>query len=304
MGKAFTLVETLVAMTLFVIIMAMLLEAMNHVSRVVSDSSAEAEVTRTAREALGVMGRDLAFANPPWSSSNTNSLQFVTNPSVAGLSTQYLNHDSLFWQTPIGRNAGNGNGGNLAIVGYFVQHSSDVPQRYQLRRVYVEPQNSSGAANADFLIYSNPNAWVTTTTYQDYAPSTATADAANAEQGWTADGVLEMWVQCLDKFGAQITDASGTSLNFDSRKGGYSNTSNKLYYPANFSTYPAFVQVVLVCVAPNELARMTSLPTPPAATPANFSTLGSTFVAEALSQNPGIKSVTAFTRTFRINAGN
>ena len=142
-----------------------------------------------------------------------------------------------------------------------------------------------------------PNDWLSASNYEKFAPPDAATDDQNAQQGWVADGVLGMWVQCLDSAGASISGGD----RYDSRAVKYGLTTNGVnqytnVYPAGYacSRLPAFVEVTLVCVAPRDISRLGSLPT---------TTNAASFEDAVRSNNPGVKSVSTFTRKFRLYGG-
>ena len=285
-SRGFTVLEVLVASALFIMLLTLLLSVMNNTTSISSKAIAQIEATRIARESLDLIGHDIASASLPWSRTSTNSLEFLVN------SSNYYN--SMFWQAPLARDSTNG---NLAIVGYFVLRDVQADareSRFQLRRVYIEPDSTNG----DYTIYSNPS-WITASTYTDFGPATAAADNTNAIKGWVADGILGMWVRCLDKSGGVIAGP------YDSRSAKYGATNWTNSYPSSYpySRLPAFVEVALVCVSPREVVRITNFTaanTVNMANPTNFSAGVTAYVDTMRTNNPGAKSITSFTRKFRI----
>lgn len=292
----FTLLEVLVASALFLILMVLLMTVISNTTTIASKTSEQIEATRIARESLDLIGRDIVSATIPWNRTNTNSLQFVVNP--AALTAAYANRDAMFWQAPLVRDATNG---NLAIVGYFVSRdfvAGSRDSRLQLRRTYIEPGNTN-----TYKIYSTPNAWLDAATFSDFGPTgagSAEIDNQNAQRGWVADGILGMWVRCLDRTGSAIVNTTNSGIaGFDSRLG--YRISGKQWYPTNYSALPAFVEVTLVCMAPRELGKLKALPTTPTTTTnANFPATISTYVDQVRAGNPGVKSIASFSRKFRL----
>ena len=283
----FTILELLVAGALFLMLLTLLLGVMSSTSSISSKAAGQIEATRTARESLDLIGRDIASAALPFSRANTNSLQFVVN------SSNFFN--SMFWQSPVVRDA---TMGNLAIVGYFVLRdlqpaANSQNSRFQLRRVYIDP----GSSNGNYTIYNTNNTpWLTASTYSDFGPATAALDNTNALKGWLADGVLGMWVRCLDKTGGVIASP------YDSRAAKYGATNWTNAYPSTFpyARLPAFVEVALVCVAPREVVRIKTLPANTLTNQTNFEAGVTAYVDQVRAQNPGVKSIMSFSRKFRI----
>ncbi|HSI86947.1 MAG: type II secretion system protein J [Candidatus Methylacidiphilales bacterium] len=297
--RAFTLIELMVAGALLMVLLGILFSVINNTTSVISRATEQIDVTRVARESLDLIGRDISKAALPWNRTSTNSLQFLLNPSGAPASMS--NPDSLFWQAPVARNDGRG---NMAIIGYFVlrdlQTATPTKTRLQLRRAFIEAQSSSGAANSEYIIYSNPTAWASSTVFGNFAPATTDADNLAAQKGWVADGVLGMWVRLLDRTGTPLTAST-----FDSRQAASTfldskNTTNKVTYPTNYSVLPSFVEVSLVCVAPRQVVRIKSLPAAPTTSATNFEAPIATYMQQIKAANPGIDSINTFSRKFRI----
>jgi len=292
-GKAwsgFTLIELLVATTLLMILATILLTVVTNTTTIASKTAEQIDATRVARESFDLIGRDLMLAMVPRERNNTNSLQFLVNPAV---SATYANRDAMFWQAPLVRNPTNG---NLSIVGYFVLHDQQTDKkksRFQLRRVYIEPSSQNG----DYNLYNTNTPWLSASILGSFAPGSSDADSENALKGWVADGVIGMWIRCLSKTGAVITNAP--NMGFDSRIG--FQITGKQWYPTNYSALPSFVEVTLVCVSPREMSRLQSLGTLPTTTSAtNFPSMVAGYADQLRTNNPGVKGVTAFTRKFRM----
>ena len=273
---------------LFLLLLTLLLGVITNTTTIASKASGQIEATRIARESFDLIGRDISTASLPWARTNTNSLQFLVN------SSNYFN--SMFWQAPIVRDATN-TMGNLAIVGYFVLRdlqANGQNSRFQLRRVLIDPRSTNG----DYTVYNTNTPWITDSTISTFGPATAALDNQNAQKGWLADGVLAMWVRCFDKTNGIITNAAGNG--FDSRKG--LQVTAKQWYPTNYSVLPAFVEVALVCVAPREIVKIKRLPANTVINPASATFYGdvSTYASNVRATNAGVKSVTFFTRKYRL----
>lgn len=288
---AFTLLEVLVAAAVFIILMGILLGVLSNTTNITGTASRQLDANRIARESLDLIGRDLMMASQSWNRARTNSLQFLVNPT--NLPAGFANRDAFFWQSPISRDATKG---NLAIVGYLVLRDIQADprnSRFQLRRVFIEPKDGE----TNYRIYSSPNDWLQASTYEKFSPLDSATDDQNAQQGWVADGVLGMWVQCLDSTGAPISGGE----RYDSRSAKYGLTTNGVNaftnaYPAGYaySRIPAFVQVTLVCAAPRDIPRLGELPS---------ATNAAAFEDGVRSNSPGVKSLSSFTRQFRIYGG-
>ncbi len=144
----------------------------------------------------------------------------------------------------------------------------------------------------------------------NFAPTTSASDFSNAEEGWVADGVLGLWVRCLDKLNNPITvNSAGSIINsssvntYDSRsayKQVGNQTTSYYSYSTNFCALPAYVEVSMACVSPAEVVRITSLPKTPTSNAINFDAPIDAYVQSVMASNPGVKSVTKFSRIFRL----
>ncbi|MEO7934190.1 MAG: prepilin-type N-terminal cleavage/methylation domain-containing protein [Chthoniobacterales bacterium] len=301
-NEGFTLIEVLVASTIFLLLAVLLASVVEGVGRVSSQASTRLEVERISREAFDLIGRDIAIASLPWSRSATNSLQFISNPD--GLAGELCQPHSIFWQAPLAH-GGAATNGNLAIVGYCVLsdlQANGSQSRFQLRRVFISPEVAGASSN--YLIYDKPNEWITPTIVREFAPQSAQTDKDDAYKGWIADGVLAMWVRCLDRTGNPIVlNAAGSTAgyHFDSRAGYRSDGINR--YPSGYLTLPPFVEIALVCVAPTDVLRIVSLPPTGATSPSSFELETNAFADAVRQANPGVKSLRVFTRKFRIYGG-
>jgi uncharacterized protein (TIGR02599 family) len=210
----FTLVELLVSMAILILLVAILAGIFSSVSKTSQLGYANNERMQNILAITDFIRTDLRSALLPVNRTDTNNLQFVVNPGSIG--TAYKNPHAIFWQAPT---ATDQTLGDVAEVGYFVQWTTS--NRPYLCRFSAE--NSTNAAN--FLIYSQPAAWLTDAIIKNVAP----ADEANAYQGLIAENVVALFVQCLDKNGQPITrNAAGNPFAnavFDSRQGFLSSTN-------------------------------------------------------------------------------
>jgi hypothetical protein len=225
----FTLVEVLVGMAILVMVVAMLCQMLNHVSRIWLLGHAQVERSEGGRAALEFITRELEAAQLPANRTDQKSLQLLVDPvSPNTVSETYLNKDAIFWQAPW---ASDQTYGDLAEVGYFVQWDETTKPANpsgRLCRLFVNPTNNPSGSN--YLIYSSGatgGGWVTDSIIAAVAPAN-NSNTQNPYQGLFVENVLALWVQCLDPEGNQITrDANGTSFSedqFDSRRG-YTYTS-------------------------------------------------------------------------------
>jgi len=293
--RGFTLVELVVAMAIFSILLVMIVNVIDRTGTLSSGSIAKMEASRVARECLDLISRDLAAPLLPYDRASAKSLQFVASPT--DLQADYANPHALFWQAPLSRVSGKG---NLALVGYFALRSvaSDPKQnRFQLRRLHVD---QSDAVNFD-LLFSGTDNWYRTLA-PEFAPASESPENGESYKGWVADGVLGIWVRCLDSRGGPIKlSGSGQALgsSFDSRKA--FQASRHRYPGSGFSALPSMVEVGLVTCSPSDIRRITKLPgTSSSGDPDKFYTDINGFVNEVQKDNPGAKTVAAYTRKIPI----
>ncbi|MGB8353849.1 MAG: type II secretion system protein [Chthoniobacteraceae bacterium] len=321
--QGFTLLEMLVATTILTLLIVIGMGAVNGTFNLASQATQRIDANRVARESLDEIGRELSVAAAPFNRQNTvSSVQLLIDPPNVLPAQAVANSDSMFWQAPLAHNR---DYGNLAIVGYFVisdtTSANALNWRLQLRRVYIEPETSGTTANTNYLLYSGTNItttgntpWLTGAIAAGFAPSSGSSDVSNGLSGWVADGVLAMWVRCLDKSGNLITlNAAGapytTSPQYNSSTAytsGSTSTYNPYSYPAtSYTAMPAYVEVAIACFAPSEMARIKSLPAVPTIDRSVFlSGTGANSIPGYLqafrSANPGVKSTEIFSRRFRI----
>jgi prepilin-type N-terminal cleavage/methylation domain-containing protein len=210
---AFTLIEVLVSMAILLLMVVMLHWILSGVSGAWKLGEANKDRMQNARTISDFIANELESALLPLNRTSTNSLQLVVNPP--GIS-QVSNRDSIFWQSPLAVDQALG---DVAEIGYFVRWDKTNPQnpRAVLCRFFVNltSRDPTGAvtANPNFLISSQPNAWLSNDVLNRVAP---VPTAANGYLGLFAENVIGMWVSCLDSGGAVIA-ASGTT--FNSRSG-------------------------------------------------------------------------------------
>lgn len=294
---AFTLIELLVGVAIFSMLLLLIFNVIERTGALSSGSMSKMEAARIARECFDLIGRDLSGAQLPYNRSATNSLQFLVNPK--DLESSYANPHSIFWQAPLASSAENG---NLAMAGYFVQRdvvTSDPKQnRFQLRRLYVEQSDTN---RFDLLSTSGGNAWYRALV-PEFAPTTESPQNAQGFKGWVADGVLGLWVRCLDAKGKPIKlTAAGTDLqaSFDSRQAFQSDRNR--YPSTGFSALPAFVEVGMVTCSPSDTRRITKLPASSASgNPDSFYQDLNAFAANLQNDNPAAKSIMVSSRLIPI----
>jgi len=328
-GRGFSLVELIVAMAILAIVGLLLFSVVNNTSMIISHASSELDANRVARECLDLIGQDLSLIRLPYGTgvgntalppANDAGLQLSVAPASVG--SRYRYPQAFFWQAALARNK---RYGDLAVVGYFVLRDLSDPdhKRLQLRRLFVEPDDPSlPAASSEYLIYRTPADWYPDSLLAKFAPDTAAADNTNGQRGWVADGVLALWVRCLDPKGNAIIANAGSGLmrnTFDSRQSyiysDLSNTGsgNTTVYPSGkkdaakgiypFAGIPATIEVAIVCVAPRDIANITTLDPPTVSTSPDakqfYNTINA-YVASVRQKNPRARTVESFVRKYSL----
>ena len=254
-SSAFTLVELLVSMFILSILVLVMGQMLTMTEGAWSLGEANKERMQNARAISGFIGNELRAALLPINRTSTTDLQFVVNPPALTAAT-FNNRDSIFWQVPL---ATDQTLGDVAEVGYFVQWDTTKASNphSQLCRFFVN-HGTGTVANTNFLIYSNPTAWLT----DSIVKSVASGKQQDAYQGLFAENILGLWVKCLDPLGNQITkDAAGTAFannSFDSRRG-YSYTDSS-QTPTNvvmpICSLPSVIEISLVTLDSRSSARV------------------------------------------------
>jgi uncharacterized protein (TIGR02599 family) len=272
--RAFTLAEMLVAIALLVILSTLLFGVVYQTNNVWQQGSSLINSRQRARNIFDFMQRDISSAALPADRSQTNSLQFVTSPSQ--LDSSYQNPHSIFFQAPVATDT---TYGDVAEVGYFVRWdtSNAANPRGVLCRYFVNPENPTATVN--FLIYSNPAAWLTDALINTVAPGVVDkVDSANSYRGWMADDVIALWVRCLDSDGNPILKngkavSYAPAYSFDSRLGYlYTGPKGNIiktgYQDATVSgrpykvlcTLPRMVEIALVLLDAPSAGHLTAKP--------------------------------------------
>lgn len=193
----FSLVELLTATAVLIVLALILVNVTSHVGTLWSMEESQNQHRQRARAVLDFMSRELRVAALPIDPGEI-SLQLVINPSDSpSIGAEFLNHDAIFWQAPIGNDA---RAGNLAEVGYFVQWHGNQPK---LCRFYVDP------SDPNYLIYTAPLAWLSDDVLRRAAP----ADSANQYHGLFLENVLGLWVKATNADGTEYSGNSRSESN-------------------------------------------------------------------------------------------
>ena len=307
---SFSLVELLVSLVILILLVFVLSQILTMTANTWMSGEAVKERMQNERAIGDFIANELRMALLPAGRKNTSSLQFVVNPSGVTASS-YNNNDSVFWQAPIATDA---TYGDVAEVGYFIQWDTSTAQNPKaiLSRFFVNPPSSS-AGSTNYLIYTQPTAWINNTLIQSVAP----ANSANSYQGLFAENVVGLWIQCLDSYRVQITkDYNGNPLSNDSydSRNGYTDSqghqspsytyvnSSGTSATAPYCALPRMISVNLVLLdsqsakrlGPSQQTAIQALVTSSAST----STPASAFVTGALS-NAGLAPIRSGFRSFQ-----
>ncbi|HEY5745789.1 MAG TPA: type II secretion system protein [Chryseolinea sp.] len=289
--RAFTLPEMMVSVAILSIVVVLLSSMVGAVNKAWLSGRQRVENFQNGRAILEMISRELSPA------LISNHLQFVQNPGTIGaqnldalLSSGYSqvpNSDSLFWQAPF-----NGNSyGNVAEYGYFLtRNTTKSPPEYQLQRFHfardAASANPSPSPTPEYFIFDGPTVYTGAgyTAETRWLPVTEvpwlahlTADQFQAVTTALSDGVIALWIRCLDANRDPIPwlknagSYSGASpLKYNSVAGfnpATPGTPNSFKYTDMNSTVPAnrlpdSVEITIVTVDSQTLLRQgSSIPT-------------------------------------------
>ncbi len=204
-ASGFTLIEVLVATSVFMMLILVLASVLNQALGLWSRNENKSDLRESGRTAINLIGSELRQAALPvdrvddatYRAAEKN-LQMVINPATIG--DQYKNHDAIFWQAPI---ATSHSKGDLAIVGYFIRKVGNVSK---LCRFFINPDDP------DYAVYDDTKPWVS----DDLLDKKAPADEASNLQGVFLENVPGMWVTAYQ----DATTAYPVSPAYDSRVAG------------------------------------------------------------------------------------
>lgn len=223
--RGFTLLELLVATAILSMLVVFLVTIISQTTSIVTKADAQKSRRQTARIALEMITRDLEAAAFPLIPTSTNSLQFLLNPSIAGIP---LNRDAAFWQAAV---PGDSSASDLSEVGYFVAWTTTEGYPVgELRRLRVPPDASDS-------IFQAPQDWLTAQKLETYAPGSG-GSGNNALRGMIAQNILGLWITLYDADNNKLPDT------YDSR--------SSLIRPAS-------AEIALVVIDPLAGKRLTTI---------------------------------------------
>jgi hypothetical protein len=240
----------LVAIAVFSIMVLLITGILGQLNSMWVQTEAQNQRDRSGRALLNFMARDIKKAMLPLPSSNTNSLDFVINPTGLGSASgsgAYNYFDNIFFQASVATVT---TVGEVAEVGYFVQWqpaSGSQGPTAQLCRFFVNPTDTT-----DFLIYTNPTtAWLTAANLTDVASGTS----ANNYAGLLAENVIGLWINPYDKYGSPFFTSSART--YDSRNPPNTTTTPN---PPITPNLPAVVDISILILDPATAKRMAAAP--------------------------------------------
>jgi type II secretory pathway component PulJ len=249
---SFSVVELLVAMTVLSILVFVLLAMLSSLTNIWQEGQAHNERRTVAQAVLDRMSRDISQAALPMVQGNTNTLDFVINPTWV-TANQYP--QSIFFQAPVATDGGTN--GNLAVVGYFIQWVNGSPGTPTLSRILINPSSP-----VYFVDSGTPNAWISNNLLTN-APATSAKNYA----GLLAENVIGLWIQALDPSGNPITQSTFTKgEQFDSRypylytNYGLTDNGNATVSTNMASALPASVQIAIAVIDSRTAKRLTAIP--------------------------------------------
>ncbi|PTY01608.1 hypothetical protein DB346_12780 [Verrucomicrobia bacterium LW23] len=292
---AFSMVELLVALAVFAVLMVFLAQVITSAQMAWLMGDQKVEVYQSGRAALELFSRELSGAVA------SDKIQFVQTPNLAGkVPDLATNAPSLFWMAP-GKST---EASNLCGIGYYLTRNP-AKRSYQLNRFYVSGDNPNNyykglnayaeqtTANKRIWSFANEALWITKLPPQAFDPASSTRVVAVV-----ADGVVAMWVRCLDPAGnpipwlsqAPAPYASGTiqfssgacfqmttaDAPFSSAAPAYANEAKTFQYtsgpnnPATTPTtavankLPSSVEITLIVLDSHTLRRNVVIPEMPA----------------------------------------
>lgn len=292
-ARGFTLVELLIAITILSFLVLLLSSLVSAVNRAWLSGERQAESFQDGRAIMEIISRELSQA------VISPHLQFIQNPGdlsslLTGSTTQVSNSESLFWQTVSTGDAL----GNVTETGYYLTHRVDSNniEHFELRRFFVPPTDPKNTVptptpNSAYHIYDSPTPVIYNTSANNVRPawinlSSNAFDPPRKDFEYfssvVSDGVVGLWIRCLDGNGEAIpwssaTDPSTSPIRFNSTA--YfqpsipgQTASFRYTNPGNTeqaNQLPAAVELTIIMVDSRTLARKPTIPPIPVLTSPN-----------------------------------
>lgn len=260
---AFTLVELMVAMSVFIMLMGILLALISQSAAVLQRTQNSIGSYQSARFAFNLMMSTIGqsrmnvyndYDNPtqPTAYIRKSDLQFIID---APQGTDFKQGNSIFFQAPLGRASDTANFGGLPglmnSVGYYVTYGKNPSLSFFLQKFdrnrfrlmqFLAPAENMKA----YLTNADPKAW-----YQDQLANSSSVIADNVI-------LLLCWPRV-----AKQENATGDKLSknylYDSRTG-----ATQVPQPITANQQPPLVQITLVAIDEKVANRLSDSSTPPA----------------------------------------
>lgn len=206
--QAFTLVELMVSAALLTILLLILTTVTDSTSRAWRNGQRQIDTFQSARTSLEILARELTPAVVD------TRMQFVSGPAsiLTDVGAPHVTPTApvLLWMAPLGTN------GDLRCVGYYL-YRDEAKKFYRLKRIFV------GAGERDDPQSRYFPRMVNLTDPRDPTLRTSPVNANWFVRNWdkdafdeenphndkaivstAADGVVALWVQCLDSLGNPV----------------------------------------------------------------------------------------------------
>ncbi len=261
-SRGFTLVELMVAMSVFIMLMGILLALISQSAAVLQRTQNSIGSYQSARFAFNLMVRtigqsrmnvynDYDNATQPTAYIRKSDLQFVID---APQGTDFKQGNSIFFQAPLGRAADTSNYGGLPglmnSVGYYVTYGKNPSlsvflqpfdrNRFHLMQFLAPAENMKA-----YFTNTNPKAW-----FQDQLTSSSSVIADNVI-------LLLCWPK-VSKQESATGDKLTTNYLYDSKTG-----ATQVPQPITANQQPPLVQIALVAIDEKVANRLADSDTPP-----------------------------------------
>lgn len=214
-SSGFTLVEILVASTVFVVVLAITLSAMGNATSIWRNSAAKIEAFQGARSAFALITRNLSQAtlnayldyddaNNPTRYLRKSDLRFVCGPAGGSFPGTPDTGQAAFFQLPGGYTDLRTNFGGMETLlntcGYFVAFSEDPLLPWHLRPPYATGSGKYRYRLMQLLVPTEKNMIFTAsgaTDYSWFAPAAASSNFGSTVLP-VADNVIALIIEPLD----------------------------------------------------------------------------------------------------------